>query len=175
MVGGEAVVDFFGVGAAVDAGGEHEELGVVTLFGAAEAEGIFAGAGVVGVEFFLSFYGGGGAEESGEGFGFFAEVEGVAVAVPVGVSGAEAGGPFEGEVTVEDSFDFEREFGFDIEGDEGAGLVDWNEKRFADGESVAGVDDGGGFGAHGDGACQSVGVEDAFTGVEAEMQIAKDF
>jgi len=123
----------------------------------------------------LRLRGGGGADQGYKLFRFFAEVKGFARGVVVGVSAAQACGPFELEITLEEDFDFEGVFGFDFKFDEGTWFVDGGEEGFADIKSVAGVEDGDGFGMRGDGAGEGGGVEDARVGVNAEVEVAEDF
>ena len=79
------------------------------------------------------------------------------------------------EITMEDRFDFEGLLRFDVEDDDCALLVDGNEERFAHGESVAGVENGGGFGAHGECAGQRFRWENAAFGEKIQMEFTKDF
>ena len=60
----------------------------------------------------------GRTDERGEFSGFFAEVERVERGIPIDVGGAERGGPFELEIAMKGSLDFERPF-------EGHNIVDF--------------------------------------------------
>ncbi|PYT83351.1 MAG: hypothetical protein DMG40_03475 [Acidobacteria bacterium] len=118
--------------------------------------------------------GGGRADKGGEFLLLFAKVEGVVARAPVEISGSERGRPFELEIAMEDGFHFKRLFGFYVEEDNGALRVHGDEKCFAHGESVAGIEKRGGFGAHGERASERFGREDTAFGEKVQMEFAED-
>jgi hypothetical protein len=65
---------------------------------------------------------------------------------------------------MENGFDFERLLGFNVEENDRSLRVDGDEKRFAQGEGVAGIEDGGGFRANRESTGKSFGREDAAFG-----------
>ena len=104
-----------------------------------------------------------------------AEIKGALRRVPIDVAGAERGRPHELVIAVENGFDFERLLSFDIEEEDGALRVYGNEQRFAHGESIAGVENRGGFRAHCDRAGKSLGGENASFRKKIQMELAEDF
>src|SRR5260370_22076716 len=96
--------------------------------------------GVVSLVISAVFRKAGGADESGKFPGFLAEIERALISVPRRIGATERAGPFQLKISQEAGFDFQREFGFDLEENNCAGLVHRNKKGFAHGESVSGVD-----------------------------------
>jgi len=132
-------------------------------------------AAVVGFVFELWACGAGRAGERGEFLAIFAKEKGVQWIAPADVGAAHGGGPLKLEVPDETGFELEGLLGFDLEFDDGAGLIDGGEESFADRESITGIDEGGGFGMRDDSADERFRRYGATFGEEGEAEIAENF
>src|SRR4029077_680931 len=109
--------------------------------GHAETQGILAVRRIVRL-ICESCAGGRGRPNHGvELFTLLAKYKRVLRFVPVEKCPSEGGRPLELKVGYEASLDLQRLFGLDLDQNDGARLVYWNEKCFAHGEIVAGIND----------------------------------
>ena len=76
---------------------------------------------------------------------------------------------------MEDRFDFERLFGFDVQKNDGALRVHGHEESFAHREGVTGIENRGGFRPHGQGAGERFGWENTAFGEKVQMKFAEKF
>src|SRR4029077_7115374 len=91
------------------------------------------------------------------------------------VGAPHGGGPRKLEVPDETGFELERLLAFDLEFDDGAGLIDGGEESFADRESITGIEEGGGFGMRDDSADERFCRYGATFGEDCEAEIAENF
>src|SRR5580704_12528419 len=122
-------------------GSDHDQLGLPAFAGDAQVERAFFRTGIVGVVFLLDFAGCRRAGESKKLFLFFAKVEGFESRIPKRKGSAERSRPFQLEVALENDLQVERLRGFHVDDDDRARFAYGDEKGFANGKSISGVED----------------------------------
>src|SRR6202171_5080893 len=153
----------------------HDKLRVFAFVCNSKSKRIYRRRRVVGLVLASLFRGGGRAYERGEFFGFLAEIKRALVLVPKRVGAPERGRPFKLKIAQEPSFDFQWEFGFDLEQNYCAGLAHGNEECLANGESVARVHNAAGLWTGDDCAGESFRGQEATFGVKLQAKIAQQF